>query len=92
MGSSDVKFPIRYEDPEYQQNHRTLFSGKLLTPLDYVLPPGVSQQDFDIAISEFQKIVGKRHVFTGAHLEEYVDPYELWEKEGKRRMPSGAIW
>ncbi|KAJ9500493.1 hypothetical protein H2202_004288 [Exophiala xenobiotica] len=91
MGSIDTKFPVRYEDPEYQENHRTLFSGKLLTPLDYVLPPGVSQQDFDIAISEFQKVVGKEHVFTGAHLEEYVDPYELWEKEGKRRMPSGAI-
>lgn len=92
MGSADVKFPVRYQDPDYQENHRALFLGKLLKPLESVLPPGVSQQDFNSAIAEFEKVVGKDYVFTGASLEEYVDPYELWENEGKRRMPSGAVW
>jgi hypothetical protein len=92
MGSPDIKFPIRYEDPEYQSNHRSLFSGVLLSPLENVLPPGVSQQQFDQAITDFESAVGKDHVFRGQSLEEYVDPYELWEKEGKRKMPSAAVW
>lgn len=92
MASSDIKFPTRYEDPEYQQSHRGLFSGALLSPLEQVLPPGISQQDFDLATAEFENAVGKDHVFRGQSLEEYVDPYEIWEKEGKRRMPSAAVW
>lgn len=92
MGSSNLKFPVRYEDPEYQEQHRNLFLGKLLRPLEKVLPPGVNQQDFDLAIGELQKVVGEEHVFLGDSLEEYVDPYELWESEGKRKMPSGAVW
>lgn len=92
MGSADLKFPVRYEDPEYQSHHRNLFAGALLTPLVHVLPPGVTQEDFDHAIAEFGKIIGKEHTFLGAALEEYVDPYELYETEGKRRMPSAAVW
>ncbi len=92
MGSIDIKFPIRYEDPEYQSNHRSLFSGVLLSPLENVLPPGVSKEKFDQAFADFESIVGKDHVFRGTSLEEYVDPYELWEKEGKRKVPSAAVW
>lgn len=92
MGSIDFKFPVRYEDPEYQSNHRSLFSGVLLSPLETVLPPGVNQQQFDEAISDFVHAVGRDHVFQGQSLEEYVDPYELWEKEGKRKVPSAAVW
>jgi hypothetical protein len=87
-----MKFPIRYEDPEYQLNHQNLFSGALLTPLESVLPPGVDRQQFTTAIADFESVVGKDHVFQGQSLEEYVDPYELWEKEGKRKMPSAAVW
>ncbi|KAL2429116.1 Vanillyl-alcohol oxidase [Exophiala dermatitidis] len=91
MGSADTKFPVRYEDPEYQSNHQRLFSGALLTPLEQVLPPCLSQQDFDRVIRELQHVVGKESTFIGAALEEYVDPYELWEKEGRRRIPSAAV-
>lgn len=92
MGSTDIKFPVRYTDPEYQSSHRNLFSGALLSPLQDVLPPGVNRQQFDQAIKDFEDAVGKDHVFRGQSLEEYVDPYELWETEGKRKMPSAAVW
>ncbi|KIX10676.1 uncharacterized protein Z518_01760 [Rhinocladiella mackenziei CBS 650.93] len=91
MGSSNLKFPVRYEDPEYQSHHQKLFSGTLLCPLENVLPPSVNQADFSLSIAEFEKIVGKENVFVGNALEEYVDPYELWEQEGKRKMPSAAV-
>lgn len=64
----------------------------MLAPLQHVLPPGVSQQQFDLALTEFENAVGKDYVYRGQLLEEYVDPYELWEKEGKRKMPSAAVW
>ncbi|OAL19675.1 hypothetical protein AYO22_09547 [Fonsecaea multimorphosa] len=86
-----MKFPIRYSDPEYQQNHRNLFAQALLSPLADVLPPGVNQQEFDRAYVEFEDAVGKENAFRGQSLEEYVDPYELWEEEGKRKMPSAAV-
>ena len=92
MSSIDIKFPIRFEDPEYQSSHRNLFSGVLLSPLEAVLPPGVDQQQFDRAIKDFGTAVGTEYVYRGQHLEEYVDPYELWEKEGKRKAPSAAVW
>ncbi|EOD51333.1 putative 4-cresol dehydrogenase protein [Neofusicoccum parvum UCRNP2] len=85
------RFPDRYHDPEYQQTHRTLHSNSLTRPLEPVLPPGVSQADFDRAIKEYASIVSEDGVFTGQALEDYIDPYELWEAEGKRRMPSGAV-
>ncbi|KIW98341.1 uncharacterized protein Z519_00001 [Cladophialophora bantiana CBS 173.52] len=91
MGSMGVKFPIRYNDPEYQLNHQNLFSQALLCPLKNVLPPGVDQAQFDRAIVEFEDAVGKDNVFRGEALEEYVDPYELWEEEGRRKMPSAAV-
>jgi hypothetical protein len=90
MGSIE-KFPARYTDPEYQASHRQLFSGVLLSPLEDVLPPGLNQQQFDAACADFEAAVGRAHVFRGQSLEEYVDPYELWEQEGKRKMPSAAV-
>lgn len=92
MGSIDIKRPLRFSDPEYQASHEKLYSGSLLAPLQNVLPPGVSQQQFDLALTEFEKAVGRDYVYRGQSLEEYVDPYELWEKEGKRKMPSAAVW
>ncbi|OQV07371.1 FAD binding domain-containing protein [Cladophialophora immunda] len=72
-------------------NHRNLFAQALLCPLADVLPPGVNQQQFDRAFDEFEDAVGKENSFRGQALEEYVDPYELWEEEGKRKMPSAAV-
>ncbi|KAB2578871.1 4-cresol dehydrogenase (hydroxylating) flavoprotein subunit [Lasiodiplodia theobromae] len=86
-----TRFPERYHDPEYQSTHRALHSESLTRPLEAVLPPGVSQADFDSAIKEYAAIVGHDGVFTGQALEDYIDPYELWEADGKRRMPSGAV-
>lgn len=92
MPSEETKFPTIYTDPEYQQTHRNLFSAALLQPLQEVLPPGVTKSSFEAAINAFQGIVGNDQVILGKGLEEYVDPYELWENEGNRRMPSCAIW
>ena len=78
-----TEYPLRYEDPEYQKSHRAVYSHSLLAPLQQVLPPGLSQQDFETAVNELVEAVGKESVFIGKALEEYVDPYELWEVEGK---------
>ena len=87
-----TEFPLRYEDPEYQKAHRSIFGNTLQAPLVQVLPPDISQEDFDAAIDEFVEAIGKESVFAGQALEEYVDPYELWEVEGKRKVPSAALW
>jgi FAD/FMN-containing dehydrogenase len=91
MGSIEVKFPTRYEDADYQANHRKLFAGALLTPLEEVLPPGLTLEEFDAAVVDFENAVGHDYVYRGQSLEEYVDPYELWENEGKRKQPSAAV-
>lgn len=87
-----VTFPIRYEDPEYQSTHSNLFNGSLTRPLEAVLPPGVTQAEFEEAISKLKDILGKEHVFTGKSLTEYIDPYELQEEPSRRKSPSGAVW
>jgi hypothetical protein len=87
-----ITFPIRYEDPEYQSTHANLFSGSLTRPLEAVLPPGVSQADFDNAINKLIEILGKENVSTGRSLTEYIDPYELQEDPSRRKIPSGAVW
>lgn len=92
MPSNETAFPVRYSDPEYQQTHRNLFSTALLQPLQEVLPPGVDKSSFEAAVKEIRGVVGDDQVILGNGLEEYVDPYELWEYEGKRKMPSCAIW
>lgn len=89
---ASTDFPIRYDDPTYQHVHRTLLSGSLLRPLEPVLPQGMSQDDLDAALGQFVGVVGKDGVFVGKALEDYVDPYKLWEVEGKRRVPSAAVW
>lgn len=84
--------PIRYEDPEYQEVHLNLFSKSLTRPLEAVLPPGVSREDFGHAITELKAIVGSKYVYTGNDLTEYVDPYELREASSERKVPSAAVW
>jgi len=86
-------FPIRYEDPIYQQTHRQLFSESLTAPLEQVLPPGVTKVDFDRVIQEFEAALGKGSVYKGQSMEDYIDPYELDEAAGKRKIPSAApVW
>ncbi|CZR63014.1 related to 4-cresol dehydrogenase flavoprotein subunit [Phialocephala subalpina] len=86
-----LTFPIRYEDPEYQATHSNLFSKSLIRPLEDVLPPGVTQADFDAAIAKLKDVLGSEHVFTGKSLAEYIDPYELQEEPSRRKIPSGAV-
>ncbi|KAF2737823.1 FAD-linked oxidase-like protein [Polyplosphaeria fusca] len=80
-----------YADAEYQSTHTSLFKDSITVPLKSVLPPGVTQYAFDAAMMQYMAIVGYEHVSQGDALEEYIDPYELWESEGKRKMPSAAV-
>lgn len=83
----------RYKDSFVLEKHRELFSAKnLLTPLGTSLPPGVTQNELDFAIQKFVALLGSDSVFIGDALVDYVDPYELWEHEGKRKVPSAAVW
>jgi FAD/FMN-containing dehydrogenase len=83
--------PIRYQDPEYQKAHNNLFLGRSKQPLEHVLPPGVSQGDFDQAIKGLVQTLGKANVFTGEAIRDYVDPYEVLEVSEGRKVPSAAV-
>jgi FAD/FMN-containing dehydrogenase len=80
-----------YKDHEYQTTHLNIFKGSITQPLKSVLPPAVKQSDFQDAIDEYKDVVGADQVLTGEDLAEYIDPYELWENEGRRKMPSAAV-
>ncbi|KAF2015802.1 vanillyl alcohol oxidase [Aaosphaeria arxii CBS 175.79] len=80
-----------YTNPEYQTTHLTLFKQSITTPLKSVLPPGVTRYAFEAAILQYMVVVGHEQVLQGDALAEYIDPYELREAEGKRKMPSAAV-
>ncbi|KAJ4370468.1 hypothetical protein N0V83_004986 [Neocucurbitaria cava] len=80
-----------YHNAEYQSTHYNLFKESITVPLKAVLPPGVSQADFDNAIEKYGAAVGDDQVLQGDGLTEYIDPYELREEEGQRKMPSAAV-
>ncbi|KAH6866497.1 hypothetical protein BKA58DRAFT_205548 [Alternaria rosae] len=80
-----------YIDPEYQSTHFNLFKDSITVPLKSVLPPGVSRDAFDKAIARYKGVVGDAQVCLGDALTEYIDPYELHEEEGTRKMPSAAV-
>lgn len=82
----------KYEDPEYQRVHIELFSRSIINPIEAVLPPGVDQDTYDTAMSEWSAVVGAKSVFRQNQIEEYIDPYELNEDVALRKVPSGAIW
>lgn len=86
-----LSLPIRYADPEYNSIHHNLFSKSLINPLETVLPPGVSQADFDTAIIKLKDVLGDKNVYIGKALAEYIDPYELQEEPSRRKVPSGAV-
>ncbi|KAF2645825.1 FAD-linked oxidase-like protein [Massarina eburnea CBS 473.64] len=80
-----------YLDAEYQATHYALFKHSITVPLKPVLPPGLSRYAFDAALIKYMAVVGHDQVLQGDALTEYIDPYELQEAEGKRRMPSAAV-
>ena len=80
-----------YLDAEYQSTHFNLFKESITVPLKPVLPPGVKQDAFNDAIRKYQDAVGDDQVLQGDDLTEYIDPYELREAEGNRKMPSAAV-
>jgi len=80
-----------YLDAEYQSTHFNLFKESITVPLKPVLPPGVKQDAFNDAIRKYQAAVGDDQVLQGDDLTEYIDPYELREAEGTRKMPSAAV-
>ncbi|TKA72391.1 hypothetical protein B0A55_05866 [Friedmanniomyces simplex] len=83
--------PIRYQDAEYQNAHNDLYLGIPIDAPEHILPPGVSQEDFDRALDEFVSILGDDSVFTGEALRDYVDPYEIPLPNVDRKIPSGAV-
>jgi hypothetical protein len=80
-----------YLDNEYQSTHYDLFKESITVPLKPVLPPGLQQNAFDDAIREYKAAVGHDQVLEGDDLTEYIDPYELQEADGTRKMPSAAV-
>lgn len=80
-----------YLNKEYQDTHYNLFKDSITVSLQSILPPGISQNVFDNAIRGYQDAVGEDQVLQGDDLMEYIDPYELQEAEGKRKMPSAAV-
>jgi hypothetical protein len=80
-----------YKNKEYQTTHHDLFKNSLTLPLKPVLPPGVTRYAFDAAILQYMAIVGWDQALQGNALTEYIDPYELDEADGKRKIPSAAV-
>jgi len=82
-----------YADAEYENAHRQTFSLPAATPIKSVLPPGLSQAQFDAALEDLIAVVGKAAVFVNEALAHYVDPYEVYvQDEAKRKLPSAAVW
>ena len=80
-----------YINEEYQSTHYNLFKDSITVPLKTVLPPGVTQAAFDAAITKYKAAVGGDQVYLVDNLAEYIDPYELHEAEGNRKIPSAAV-
>jgi len=53
------------------------------------LPPNVSPSDFDAALSDLRKVVGRDYVFIGEETDSYLDPYSPTDNENYR--PSAAV-
>lgn len=80
-----------YRNVEHQEVHANLFKDSITTPLNAILPPGITRYAFDAAIMQYMAIVGHDQVLQGDALAEYIDPYDLHEAEGTRKMPSAAV-
>lgn len=80
-----------YRNVEHQDVHVNLFRESITAPLEVIRPLGLTQYAFDAAIMQYMAIVGHDQVLQSNALAEYIDPYELYEAEGKRKMPSAAV-
>ncbi|KAK5173547.1 uncharacterized protein LTR77_002228 [Saxophila tyrrhenica] len=83
--------PVRYEDSEVQKAHTDLYQDSSKRPLYPVLPPGLSQSEFDEAINELVSVLGNKNVFAGEALQDYIDPYEIDEPGVERKIPGAAV-
>ena len=83
---------MRYQDDEVQKAHTDLYLNSSDRPLYPVLPPGVSQEEFDKAIHELVNVIGSKNVFAGEALQDYIDPYEIDEPGVERKIPGAAVW
>jgi hypothetical protein len=91
-GDTNLIMPsLAYLDNEYQSTHYNLFKESITVPLKPALPPDVTQQAFDNAIQKYKDAAGEDQVLLSQDLTEYIDPYELQEAEGTRKMPSAAV-
>lgn len=82
----------RYADPVYQAAHDDAFRNPIVGEIATVLPPGVSQEEFDNALDQIATSLGANAVFRGEKLREYVDPYEIPEGGHERKIPGAAVW
>lgn len=82
----------RYADPIYQTAHDNTYNKPIIQGIPDVLPPGVSQDDFDSALKQIAASLGEDAVFRGEGLKEYVDPYEIPEGGHERKVPGAAVW
>lgn len=81
----------RYADPVYQKAHDDTYSTPVVKGVPAVLPPGVTQGEFDKALDQLAAALGEDAVYRGDRLAEYVDPYEIPER-GPRHIPGAAVW
>ncbi|ROW06858.1 hypothetical protein VMCG_04057 [Cytospora schulzeri] len=81
----------RYADPVYQAAHDDTFRTPINQEIPMVLPPGVSQEEFDSALNQIAESLGENAVFRGEKLREYVDPYEIPEGGHERKIPGAAV-
>jgi hypothetical protein len=82
-----------YPDAAYEAAHQATYERAPRHPIKPVLPPGVREADFALAIQEFIDAVGKDAVFVKEGLTDYIDPYDVHEAdETKRKVPSAAVW
>ncbi|KAG6354515.1 hypothetical protein INS49_004532 [Diaporthe citri] len=81
----------RYADPIYQTAHDNTYNKPIIQGIPDVLPPGVSQNDFDSALKQIAASLGEDSVFRGERLKEYVDPYEIPEGGHERKVPGAAV-
>lgn len=90
---SSPRTPLRYPDPRYQAEHDETYAHPLDSEIPEVLPPGVTRQEFDDAMTKCAQVLGENStIFTGSGRKEFVDPYHLPEGGHGRRIPSAAIW
>lgn len=82
----------RYADPIYQSAHDNTYNKPIIQGIPNVLPPGVSQDDFDSALKQIGASLGEDAVSRGERLKEYVDPYEIPEGGHERKVPGAAVW